>query len=140
MKEFNRKKDLEWVEFKLNGDVYRAVNVAPAFAVLDVASVNQATGVERIRLIMGFLDQVLHDDDAKQLSERMRDKTNPVDIEEMTDVAVWLVEEVYATERPTTAPSTSQDGSGSTGPSTTGTASTNGDQESTQEPSTRRVL
>jgi hypothetical protein len=104
---------------------------------LDVARVNEAKGVEQVTLVMGFLDTVLEPESAKLFAERMKDPHNPIDIDELTQVAVWLVEEVYVSERPTEAPSPSPNGSGSTGPSTTGTAST---EESTQEPSTRRVL
>jgi hypothetical protein len=137
MKEFNRKKDPGWVPFKVNGEEYRASNTCPALAMLDVARVNGTEGIEQVTLVMAFLDTVLEEDSAKLFAERMKDPRNPIDIDELTQVAVWLVEEVYVTERPTEAPSPSPNGSGSTGPSTTGTAST---EDSTPESSTRRVL
>jgi hypothetical protein len=137
MKKFSRETELAWIEFEIDGEVFRAANVAPAMAIFDVAMVNQAEGTERLRLISSFLDQILEPASGVRFSERMRSVDNPITIDEVTKVAVWLVEEVYATERPTEAPSPSPNGSGSTGPSTTDTASTTA---STPESSTRRVL
>lgn len=137
MKSFNREKPLEWIEFDIDGEVFKLRSVAPAMAVLDVAKVNQAADLDKIQVIMVFLDQILDSESAERFAARLSSIENPITIEQATSIAVWAMEEVYATERPTEAPSPSQNGSGSIGPSTTDTASTG---ESTPEPQTLRVL
>jgi hypothetical protein len=137
MKSFNRENELAWVEFDIDGEVFRLASVAPAMAVLDVAKVNTAEDIDKVQIIMVFLDQVLEPDSAQRFAARLRSIENPISIDQATSIAVWAMEEVYAPERPTPAPSSSPNGSGSTGPSTTDTASTGG---STPEPQTRRVL
>lgn len=136
-KSFTRAKPLEFVEFDIDGEVFRAINIAPAMAVLDVSRVNDAKDLDRVTIIMSFLDQVLEVDSALRFAERLKSAENPITIDEVAAIAVWLVEEVYATERPTEAPSPSPNGSGSTGPSTTDSAST---EASIPEPKAQRVL
>ena len=136
-KQFVRSKPLEYVEFDVDGDTFRAASTAPGMAILDAAEVNSAEGVERLRILMRFLDQVLEPASALRFSARLRDPSNPITLEQTAEIAVWLFQEVYGPERPTEAPSPSPDGSGSTGQSTTDTAS-NG--ESTHVPLTQRVL
>lgn len=135
-KEFNRRHELGWIEFKVDGETFRATNSVPALSMIDVSRISETTGAEQLKLIMGFLDEVLDGDSSERMADRLRSRTNPVDIEQLVDVLVWLVE-TYAPQRPTTAPSPSPNGSGSDGTSTAGTAST---EASTQGPSTRRVL
>jgi len=137
IKNFTKQDKKDDVEFKIDEDVFTAVGTAPAMAVLDVAAVNKAEGLDKIRIILEFLDKVLVPDSAVRFAERLASSTEPIDIEQAADIAVWLMEGVYASERPTEAPSPSQNGSGSTGQSSTDGAQAEG---STQEPSVRRVL
>lgn len=137
MKSFSRDKPLEWVEFDIDDEVFKLRSVAPAMAVLDVAKVNQAADLDKIQVIMTFLDQVLEPESAARFAARLSSIENPITIEQATSIAVWAMEDVYATERPTEAPLPSPNGSGSTGPNTTGTASTEG---LISEPQTQRVL
>lgn len=125
------------VKFQVDDDVFEAVGTAPAMAILDVSAVNQAEGLDKIRTILSFLDQVLVPDSAVRFAERLSSAEAPIDIDQAASIAVWLMEGVYATERPTPAQSPS-----GTGPESTGQSSTDGAQAegSTQEPSARRVL
>ncbi len=136
-KKFTRSKPLGWIEFDVDDDTLLATTVVPGMVLLDVSAVNKAEDMEKLRIIMEFLDHVLHPDSAQLLTDRLRDPKNPLDLEELTSVAIWLVQEVYVTERPTQEASPSQNGSSTTGPSSTDAAST---PASTQEPSTRRVV
>jgi hypothetical protein len=136
-KQFTRSKPALWVEFDVDGDTFRAVSSAPAVAVLDAAAINSAEGIDRLVILMRFLDMVLEPASAIRFAARTRSSENPITLEQTAEIAVWLLEEVYGPERPTQAPSPSQDGSGSTGTSTTGTATTGA---STPGPQTQPAL
>lgn len=137
IKDFTKLNKPENIQFKIDDDEFTAVGTAPAMALLDVSAVNRAADMDKIRIILEFLDKVLLPDSAARFAERLSSSTEPIEIEQAANVAVWLMEEVYAPERPTEAPSPSQNGSGSTGPSSTDGAQAEG---STQEPLVRRVL
>jgi hypothetical protein len=137
VKDFTNEDKKPDIEFRVDDDLFRAVGDPPAMAILDVSAVNKADGMDKVRVVLEFLDQVLRDESAELFAERMRSKVKPIGIDQATGIAVWLMEEKYAPDRPTEAPSPSQNGSGSTGPSSTDGAQAGG---STPEPSSRRVL
>src|SRR4029077_4778513 len=83
------------VPFTIDDDTFVAVGAAPAMAVLDVAAVNKATDMDKIRIIMTFLDQVLEPASAERFAERLRSATEPISISQVAEIAVWLMEEVY---------------------------------------------
>jgi hypothetical protein len=118
-KDFTKTDKPDNVRFRIDDDEFEAVGTAPAMAILDVSAVNQAKDMDKIRIILEFLDQVLIPASAERFAERLKSSVEPIDIDQAASVAVWLMERVYAPERPTEAPSPSQNGSGSTGPSST---------------------
>lgn len=130
-KDFTNNDKPENIEITVDQDVFIAVGEAPAMAILDVAGINKAEDVEKVQILFAFLDKVLLPDSAARFLERLGSPTEPITIDQATDIAVWLVQEAYAPERPTEAPSSSQNGSGSTGPTSTDTAS---------EPESTRIL
>lgn len=107
------------LQFEIDDDVFTAVGTAPGMAILDVAAVNKAENMDKIRIIFEFLDQVLLPESAALFAERLKSPTKPITIDQATSVAVWLMEEAYGSERPTGAQSPSANGSGSTGQSST---------------------
>lgn len=137
IKNFTKMDKKDNVPFQIDDDTFVAVSSAPAMAVLDVAAVNKATDMDKIRIILEFLDQVLLPDSAERFAERLRSAAEPITIDQAASIAVWLMEEVYSPERPTEALSPSQNGSESTGPNSTDGAPAS---ESTSEPSSQRVL
>ncbi len=137
VKDFTSDDKKPHIQFKVDGDTFVAVGDPPAMAILDVSAVNKAEGMDKVRVVLEFLDQVLLDESAELFASRMRSKTEPIGIDQATGIAVWLMEEKYAPDRPTEAPSPSQNGSGSTGPSSTDGAPAGG---STPAPSSQRVL
>lgn len=137
IKDFTKLNKKENVPFTLDEDTFIAVGVAPAMAILDVAAVNKAADMDKIRIILDFLDQVLLPESAIRFAERLRSSTEPITIDQAASIAVWLMEEVYAPDRPTEALSPSPNGSESTGPSSTDGAPAS---ESTPVPSSQRVL
>lgn len=137
IKDFTNYDKKEDISFKVDGDEFVAVGTPSAMAILDIAAVNKADNMEKIRIVLEFLDQVLVGDSAVRFAERLRSNTEPITIDQAASISVWLMEEVYAPERPTEAPSPSQNGSGSTGPSSTDGAPA---MASTPAPSAQRVL
>jgi hypothetical protein len=137
IKSFTNMAKQEDVQFEIDGDTFTAVGVAPAMAVLDISAVNEAVGGDKLKIVFTFLDQVLADESAALFAERLSSKDRPITIEQATSIAVWLMEEVYAPERPTQAQSPSLNGSEGTGQSSTDGAQSEG---STPAPSSQRVL
>lgn len=137
IKSFTNMAKQEDVQFEIDGDVFTAVGVAPAMAVLDVSAVGAAEGVEKLKIVFAFLDQVLTDESAELFAARISSKTRPIEVEQAAAIAVWLMEEVYAQERPTEAQSPSVNGSEGTGQSSTDGAQPTA---STPGPLSQRVL
>lgn len=137
MRDFSRKQELDWYEFTIDGENFKAVLVPPAMAILNVSRINDAKNLGKIEIIMEFLDRVLDDESAVRFAARLSSKTDPITIDQCAEVAVHLIEEVYVTDRPTRGPSGSQNGFASTGPSSTDGAQPEG---TTPEPQSRRVL
>lgn len=137
IKDFTRQDKRENVLFNIDGDVFEAVGAAPAMAVLDIGAVGAAEGLEKLKIVFAFLDQVLLPASAERFSERLSSAAEPITVDQAASIAVWLMEEVYAPERPTEAQSPSPSGSESTGQSSTDGALP---ATSTQETSTRLAL
>lgn len=112
----NKKANLE---FKIDGDTFVAVGTAPAMAILDVGAVNRAQDLDKVPILLAFLDKVLLPESATRFAERLGSSEAPIDVDQAVAVSVWLMEEAYGPDRPTEAPSPSQNGSGSDGPSST---------------------
>lgn len=123
IKDFTKLEKPDDVQFKVDEDTFIAVGTPPAMAILDVAAINKAEDLDKVQILFAFLDKVLLPESAVLFLERLSSTTAPITIDQATDIAVWLVQEVYAPERPTEAPSSSQNGSGSTGPNSTDTVS-----------------
>ncbi len=114
------------IPFTIDEDTFLAVGTAPGMAILDVSAVNKAENIDKIRIIFDFLDKVLYPDSAALFAERLASPVKPIEIEQATSIAVWLMEEKYAKERPTEDPSPSANGSESTGPNSTGSVPATG--------------
>lgn len=114
----------ETVTFTLNGEGYEAAADAPGGAILDVAATATDDSLpdgRRAMAIGTFLDAVLLPESAERFADRFRDPTNPITLEQATELLTWLVEEVYV-GRPTARSRPSRPGPRATGRSTSGTA------------------
>lgn len=87
--------------------------------VSDVDRANQiaVTTNTAVMEIMGMLDELLLPDSAVRFAERMKSKTEPIDLAQVIDVFQYLVG-MYG-DRPTSPPSSSSNGHGGTGTSST---------------------
>ena len=119
VKDFTNKDKKPDIPFTVDDDTFTAVGTPPGMAILDVSAVNKAENIDKIKIIFEFLDKVLYPESAELFAERLSDPRRPIEIEQATAIAVWLMEEKYAPERPTEDPSPSANGSESTGPNST---------------------
>lgn len=112
------------IVFTIDGDVFEAAPVMPAQTLMEFAghfaNIGEAPG-DNLDAMRGLLEMVLLPDSYLRLSERMRSKSNPIDIVQVSDVISWLLERYGL--RPTQPSSSSADGSPSpeSGTSSTGT-------------------
>lgn len=98
------------VPFEMDGRVCYAAAVLPAAAITDLASLaTEGDRDARVVAMSTFLDLVLLPESAEYLSARMRDAADPLALEDVADVVVWLVQEVYG-HRPSVPSSPSAGG------------------------------
>jgi hypothetical protein len=111
------------ITFTADGDTFYGVpRVATGLLTDMVASINRATEMnDKIDAVLGFFDITLIDESVALIKSRMRDKNNPLELQQALDIIDYLVE-VYAT-RPTQPSPNSSDGSTT---EATGTSSTAG--------------
>lgn len=114
--------------FHIAPDNFDAIPDAPGGMFLDLAGVSEAkTRTEQIAAVETFFSQVLTDESFALYQKRLRDKNNPISLPQALRAFEWLVEQYSGDlDRPTMDPSTSQDGSNTTGQSSTGPALSKG--------------
>jgi hypothetical protein len=121
MKDFSRKNPPR--EFTADGDTFYCTPGVAAMLIGDiVVNINTTEALnEKMRFVEEFFNATLLDDSFELMKERLRSKTNPIDIAQAMDIIGWLVEELG--QRPTKPSSSSSDGSAT---EETGTSSTAG--------------
>lgn len=111
-KSFTRAKKREPVTFDLDGDTFECVRKMPMSL---TRKISKLTDVEssnvnsKLDLFMEILEGLMLDSSYELFNRRLSDKTNPIDVEELSDIIEWLIE-VY-TGRPLEQSSDSVPGS-----------------------------
>lgn len=123
-KDFSKKR--EPVEFKIDNDLFTAPSVLPIPTMQELAETADAIKTETnnsqlFKKVTGIFDAVLTDASASRFRERVASKEEPIDIEQLIDIMLWLLEEYGL--RPTQPSSDSSPGAPS---ETSGTLSTAG--------------
>jgi hypothetical protein len=123
-KDFSKKR--EPVEFKIDDDLFVAPSILPIPTMQELAEVaesikTETNNSELFKKVTGIFDAVLTDASAARFRERVASKEEPVDIEQLIDIMLWLLEEYGL--RPTQPSSDSSAGAPS---GTSGTLSTAG--------------
>lgn len=123
------------VTFDIDGEEFRAYRVLPARQFADFAEkvtyLNRGnesyTGADKVDLtmqdtisvVLEAIELCLDDDSITRLAARIKDRENPVDITTMTEMLVWLLEQMGMVEasssRPQQPTSDSPTGSEATG-------------------------
>lgn len=125
IKDFSKKR--REIQFRIDDDLFSAVPVIPAQVMLDFtrqiteADPSKMAPSQQVQILTNMLAIVLEPASLKRFEARMADVTNPIDMEQINDVVMWLFEEYGM--RPTTEPSGSSSGPSLPAPGTTSTVS-----------------
>lgn len=127
MRDFTKKRDD--VTFRIDDDVFHAARGVPAEVLMDFAT--QFSGMslttpvdEQLKAFRSVFELVLLPESLQRFTARMRDRENPIEIDQCEQVITWLMERYGL--RPTELPSSSLDGQESPVTGTTSTATTPG--------------
>jgi hypothetical protein len=127
MRDFSKqRKD---ISFRVDDDVFHAARGVPAEVLLDFASEfagmeTSATVDQQLKAFRSMLEVVLVPQSLTRFNARMRDRENPIEIDQVEDIVTWLMEQYGL--RPTELPSPSPAGQPGPVPGTTSMASTPG--------------
>lgn len=101
MKDFTRKRTE--IKFKIDEDVFEAAPAIPADIltnfVVKFADVENLPALKRVEALTEVLGMVLKPASFERFQERKKDRENPIELEQINDVIVWLMEQ-YG-QRPT---------------------------------------
>jgi hypothetical protein len=109
--------------FKIDDDVFTAVAAIPAEEMISfaekitTADPSQMSPRDQVALLRETLEKMLEPESLARFQRRMRDRSNPIDMEQLNDVVEWLFEEYGM--RPTTVSSSSSSGGSPPVPGTT---------------------
>lgn len=132
-KDFSRKRETK--PFTVDGDTFQAAVAIPGEVFVEFTErfadfEESGTWRENFEALAAALELVLLPDSYKLIRDRMKDLTNPIDLDQMADIVLWLMDEYGL--RPTQPPSDSSDGSPSPESGTSSTENTQ-PEESTSE-------
>jgi hypothetical protein len=113
--------------FTMDGDTFEAAPALPGDIYAEFVTLYNSTGEtdtyqEQHDLLKRALQLALLDDSFQRFTARLKDKTKPIDDDQMADVVIWLLEEYGM--RPTQPSPDSSDGSASPESGTNSTANT----------------
>jgi hypothetical protein len=113
--------------FREGDDVFHAAPGLPAQVMLEFATRFQGMSIEatvdqQLEAFTSVLEIALLPESYKRFAERMADRENPIEIDQIEEIITWLMEQYGL--RPTALPSVSSDGQPAPEPGTTSTAST----------------
>lgn len=110
MKDFSRKR--KSIRFQVDDDVFEATPAIPAEVLTSFAvkfsDVDNLPAVERVSVLTEVLEMVLKTESFKLFRVRMNDRDNPIELDQINEVIMWLMEQ-YG-QRPTQPLSESQTG------------------------------
>jgi hypothetical protein len=110
MKDFTKK--TEEKTFRIDGDVFQAARAIPAEILAEFATkfsdVANTPTSSQFQVFAEALDLVLLPESYELIRRRMKDKENPVELDQLSDIIVWLLGEYGL--RPTQPLSSSLDG------------------------------
>lgn len=128
MRDFSKKR--KDITFRVDDDVFQAARGVPAEVLLDFATEfagmeTTATVDQQLKAFRSMLEVVLVPESLERFSQRMRDRANPIEIDQVEEIVTWLMEQYGL--RPTEVPSSSPGGLSAPGPGTSLTGSTPGE-------------
>lgn len=124
IKDFTKKRHP--IQFKVDDDIFDAAPVVAAQTMIDFtesmssADPTKMSPKEMVGLLGNVIEMVLLPSSLTRFKERMRDRVNPIDLEQLDEIVSWLFEEYGM--RPTQEPSSSSAGGSALVPGITSTA------------------
>jgi hypothetical protein len=124
-KDFTKKR--RDISFRVDDDIFHAARGVPADVLLEFASefaglTMQASPAQQLKAFRGMFELVLLPDSLKRFNERLRDRDDPIEIDQVEEIITWLMEKYGL--RPTELPSSSPPGPASPVPGITLTDTT----------------
>jgi hypothetical protein len=118
------------ISFRVDDDVFHAARGVPAEVLLDFAAEfagmdTSATVDVQLKAFRSMLEVVLLPESLERFNGRMRDRANPIEIDQVEEIVTWLMEQYGL--RPTGPSSSSPAGPPAPEPGTTLTAGTPGE-------------
>lgn len=128
VKDFSKKR--KDIVFRVDDDTFHAARGVPADVLMDFAGefsniATDATVDQQLKAFRSLLEVVLLPESLEQFNARMRDRENPIEIDQVEDIVTWLMEQYGL--RPTEVPLSLPDGLPAPGLGTTSTVSTPGE-------------
>lgn len=102
------------IQFRIDDDLFEAAPAVPADILIDYTQEFAGVDPEKIpidqqlKVFRSVLELTLLPESLDRFTARMRDRKNPIEIDQISDVITWLFEEYGL--RPTELPSDSSDG------------------------------
>jgi hypothetical protein len=128
MRDFSKKRTD--IFFRVDDDVFQAARGVPAEVLLGFATEFQnmdttTTVDQQLKAFRALLDVVLMPESLERFNERMRDRENPIEIDQVEEIVTWLMEQYGL--RPTEPSFSSPGGPPVPASGTSSTASTPGE-------------
>lgn len=101
------------IEFELDGETFTAYPPTPAQFAFHIREQNHKDTARRIASVVNFLDGLLDEKGRDRLADRLLDRDDPFDLDDVNKIISGLIEEWTA--NPTEQPSSSQPPPPSTG-------------------------
>lgn len=86
------------IQFKIDDDIFEAAPAVPAEILMDFAAQFSGMNPEnapvdvQLKAFRGVLELVLLEDSLQRFNERLRDRREPVDVEQVEEIITWLFE------------------------------------------------
>lgn len=112
IKDFTKKRTP--LQFRIDDDIFDATPTVPAETMIEFAESmtsadpTQMAPKEMVGLLRGVIEVVLLEESLARFKARMKDKANPIDMEQLDGIVSWLFEEYGM--RPTNESSSSSAG------------------------------
>lgn len=91
MRDFTKKRKA--VQFKLDDDVYRCYpGLAPDNLQTLVQFADDVTMENALSKLDGFFELVMNEDNATRIKAKLRNKEEPLEIAEATEIMLWILE------------------------------------------------
>lgn len=95
-KDFTKKEKQQPVSFNLDGDTFHCTSKLPMFVVRKVGKLRGIEGDglndDKIEKFLSILRDIMLDESVELFNRRLESKSEPIDIDEISEIIAWLLE------------------------------------------------